>query len=302
VSCVVERSSCRSIMLRHGELAFLKAMSTRQLSHHSKGAVAGYVATEEEASGARREPQHHIWRWGQSPQRSSDQLAGKRKANELASSGNSSVPANRRPAPGAGSAPLPANSTVTGEQPAVGSWQLVSPEGGERYAAALAGSVAPFQPSGSLKPTAMGSELSEPAVSSDTANRRMSEDMSGPLSDKPDGTTPNAQVTNTCLPAGERPNKTPIFIAGASDTHSSLAWLREFCPGGLTAQLKGEKLMVAPATAGFQAVISALRSLDGREGVSFHTFTLPEDRCVRLLVKNLCRVCLRASSGRSWNP
>jgi hypothetical protein len=33
----------------------------------------------------------------------------------------------------------------------------------------------------------------------------------------PFGTTPNAQVTNT-LPAGERPNKTPIFISGVSDT------------------------------------------------------------------------------------
>ena len=32
---------------------------------------------------------------------------------------------------------------------------------------------------------------------------------------------------------------------------------------------------------------SALRSLDGKDGVSFHTFTFPEDRCARLLVKNL---------------
>jgi hypothetical protein len=31
-------------------------------------------------------------------------------------------------------------------------------------------------------------------------------------------------------------------------------------------------------------VVSALRSLDGRKGVSSHTFTLPEGRCVRLLV------------------
>jgi hypothetical protein len=151
-------------------------------------------------------------------------------------------------------------------------------------------SVAPFQPSESLKPTAMGSDLSEPAVSSETANRRMSEDKSGPLSDKPDGTTPNAQVNNTGLSAGGCPNKTPTFIEGASDTRSFLAWLRESCSGGLTAQLKGEKLMVVPATAdGFRAVVSALRSLDGREGVSFHTFTLSEDRCMRLLVKNLGR-------------
>jgi hypothetical protein len=190
---------------------------------------------------------------------------GKRKANELASSGDSSEPANRGPAPGAGSAPLPANSTVTAEKAAVGSRQLVSPEGGVTYADALAGSVAPFQPSGSLKPTAIGSDLSEPAVSFETANRRMSEDMSGPLSDKPDGTTPIAQVTNTCLPAGERPNKTPIFISGASDTRGFVAWLRASCPGGLTAQSKGENLMFAPATAdAFRAVVSVLRSLDGR--------------------------------------
>jgi len=29
--------------------------------------------------------------------------------------------------------------------------------------------------------------------------------------------------------------------------------------------------------------------LDESKGVSFHTFSLPEDRCVRLLVKNLGR-------------
>ena len=36
-------------------------------------------------------------------------------------------------------------------------------------------------------------------------------------------------------------------------------------------------------------MVSALWSLDGKDGVSFHTFTLPEDCCVRLLVKNLVR-------------
>ena len=56
------------------------------------------------------------------------------------------------------------------------------------------------------------------------------------------------------------------------------------------AQLKDEKLMVVPSAAGgFRAEVSALRSLDGKDGVSFHTFTLPEDRCTRLLVKNLGR-------------
>jgi hypothetical protein len=48
--------------------------------------------------------------------------------------------------------------------------------------------------------------------------------------------------------------------------------------------------MVVPSTAdGFRAAVSSLHSLDGKEGVSFHTFTLPEDCCVRLLVKNLDR-------------
>jgi hypothetical protein len=112
--------------------------------------------------------------------------------------------------------------------------------------------------------------------------------MSGPLSDTPDGTTLNAQVTNTCVPAKERPNKTPTFISGVCDTRAFLAWLRASCPGGLVAQLKSEKLMVVPSIAdGFRAAVSALLFLDGKEGVSFHTFTLPEDRCERLLVKNL---------------
>ena len=58
----------------------------------------------------------------------------------------------------------------------------------------------------------MESDPSESAVSNETVNRRMSSDMSGPLTDKPDGTTQNAQVANTCLSAGERPSKTPILM------------------------------------------------------------------------------------------
>ena len=216
--------------------------------------------------------------------------AGKRKANELVSSGGSTEPANRCPALGTGCAPLPAFTSVTGEQAALGSRQLGPPEGGVTYAAALDGPVATSQPSGSLKLIAMDSDISEPADSSETANRRMSSDMSGPLSDTPDGTTLNAQVANTCLPARERPNNTPISISSVRDTPAILAWLRALCPGGLTAQIKSEKLMVVPSTAdGFRAAVSALWSLDRREGVSFHTFTHTEDRCVRLLVKNLCR-------------
>ena len=59
---------------------------------------------------------------------------------------------------------------------------------------------------------------------------------------------------------------------------------RALCPD------KGERLMLVPATAtGFRAAVTALRSLDASEGVSFHTFSHPENRCVRLLVRNLGR-------------
>ena len=136
----------------------------------------------------------------------------------------------------------------------------------------------------------MDSEHFESDVSMETPSTRMSNDMSGPLSGKPDGATSNAHVANACLPGGQRPNKAPIYITGVTDTRAFLARLRASSPGGLMAQLKTEMLMVVPSTAdGFRAAVSALRSLDGKDGVSFHTFTLPEDRCARLLVKNVGR-------------
>jgi hypothetical protein len=53
------------------------------------------------------------------------------------------------------------------------------------------------------------------------------------------------------------------------------------------AEMKGQYLMLVPETAdGIRATISALWSLGEGDGVSFHTFSLPEDRCVRLLLKN----------------
>ena len=141
VSCVVWRSSCRSIMLRQEELAFIKAISTMQLSlailkelrmamsrRKKKPAVPVGIRSTISTSGAR------------APQCLPSLLAGKRKANELACSGDSSEPAIRRPAPDAGSAPLPANSSaVTGEHAASCRRHLVSPEGGENYAAVLPG-------------------------------------------------------------------------------------------------------------------------------------------------------------------
>jgi len=48
--------------------------------------------------------------------------------------------------------------------------------------------------------------------------------------------------------------------------------------------------MVVPSTDyGFSDSGSAQRSLDGKDGMSFDTFDLPDDGCVRLVVKNMSR-------------
>jgi hypothetical protein len=108
--------------------------------------------------------------------------------------------------------------------------------------------------------------------------------MSGMLVD----TTTTAHVAKTCVTVGERPKKAPIFVTNVADTTVIVAWLRAFCLSDLKAQIKAESLIVVPSTAnGFRASVIALRSLDRKEGVSFHTFSLPEERCVRLLVNNL---------------
>jgi hypothetical protein len=115
-------------------------------------------------------------------------------------------------------------------------------------------------------PTAKNKYLSEPAYSCKTATISMSSDMSGTLSDMPDGTTPPAKMLKSCLSAEERPNKTPIFIIGASDTRAYLACMHKSCTSGLSGQLKGLNLMVALSTAnGFTLAVSQLLSLGGRE-------------------------------------
>ena len=167
-----------------------------------------------------------------------------------------SEPASRRPAP---EHPLdngPSAHGTTGEEAAQSSRQLGPSEGRLAYATVVAGSASLHLPSGTQK-----SSLSS-----------------------------SAQVVTATAPAAERQNRTPIYVTGVTDTRSFLAWLRALCPSGLSAQIKGERLMLVPVTAdGFRATVTALRSLDGSKGVSFHTFSLPEDRCVRLLVRNLGR-------------
>ena len=111
-----------------------------------------------------------------------------------------------------------------------------------------------------------------------------------PMSGMPVGTTPNTQVANASHPAGEHINRTAIYISRVNDTRAFLEWLQGSCPSNLTAQLKADILVVVPTTDdGFRDAVSALRSLDGKSGVTSHTYSLPEDGCVRLLIKNLGR-------------
>ena len=138
------------------ELALFKAISTLQLSpallKELRMALSSRKKTEVSAGG-------NSTAAGSGPKASQSQSgkhAGKCKVNELASSGHPIKQANRRLAPGDRSAPLPEYFISHGELAAVGSRQLGPPEEGVTYVAVLAGLVAPFQPSGSLKPSAMG--------------------------------------------------------------------------------------------------------------------------------------------------
>ena len=177
-------------MVMQDELAFIKTLSALQMKlAMNRRKKVPTVSVGRPSTTSRRES------------RASQQLVGKRKGNELASSGDSTEPANRRPATGAGSMPLPAKTIFTGEQAATSSRQLGSSGVVATSSAVLAANAATSQPSGTLKPTAMDSEPSESGVSMETSNRRMSNDMSGPLSGMPVGTTHNAQVANARLPA-----------------------------------------------------------------------------------------------------
>jgi hypothetical protein len=78
-----------------------------------------------------------------------------------------------------------------------------------------------------------------------------------------------------------------VYVSGIRNTRKFLERIRAKSARKLLAQMKGEILMLVPETAdGFRAAIGALRSLGECKGVSFHT-SLLEDRCVRLLLKNL---------------
>jgi hypothetical protein len=170
--------------------------------------------------------------------------------------------------------------------------QLGPTEGRLTYSSVVAGATGLQQTSGLHKSAAKGSNPTEPAASAEAATRRMSlVDMSGPQCGMLDGATSSAQTAPSyAVPPGEWQNKTPVYVSGVTDTRGFLAWLRGSSKSGLSAQLKGARIIIVPQTAdGFRATVSALHSLDGNKGVSFHTFSLPEDRCVRLLIKKVGR-------------
>jgi len=84
-------------MTRQDELAFIKTLFTLQVKlatarKRKLPTVSAVMRSTTSGSG----------------KRASQPFAGKRKANELASYGDTTEPANRRPATGAGSKPLPA--------------------------------------------------------------------------------------------------------------------------------------------------------------------------------------------------
>jgi hypothetical protein len=115
-------------MLRQEELAFIKAMSrlpvTPALLKELRKALSSRKKTVVSAGSSSTAPGGGH----KSSQRPTSRLADKRKANELANSGDTMEPTIKRPAPDAGSAPLAASSSATGKQAAFGSRQLGPPE------------------------------------------------------------------------------------------------------------------------------------------------------------------------------
>jgi hypothetical protein len=228
-----------------------------------------------------------------------NQSAAMRKATEHASLASSIETATRRrtpgPLPGVGSAAIPTTAAGSHQEgsPAMSARNHGPVEARETYAAVVCESPSIIQPSGRLKPTVNNSASSGPAASPEADIKRMSVcDMSGPLSGMNVGATiPNPQPANpSAVNPGARRNRTPIYITGVSDTRGVLAWLRSRCPNGISAKKKCKRLTVMPGTADhFWAAITAIRSLDVSKSVSLHTFSLPEDRRVRLLIKKLGR-------------
>jgi hypothetical protein len=102
--------------------------------------------------------------------------------------------------------------------------------------------------------------------------------VSGPLSVGPIRTTSTTSQVDKVVPPRKRRNKTPVYVSGVKNKCKFLDWIHAKSESKLVAQMKGEILMLVPENAdGFRATMGALRTLDVIEGVSFQTFSLPED-------------------------
>jgi hypothetical protein len=228
-------------MLRQEELAFIKFLSTSDFSRDLLKELREALATRAKKKKLKVSVRIRSTSSGGSAiasQRSSGQLAGKRKTKELGSSVESSEPAVR---------PLPANPTeATGKIAANGSQQLGSSENRMSYMAVLAATLAPQNTSKPLTPIVEGCNQSIAVTSTERPPRRMSTDMSGQMSGMPVGTTTSAQLANIDVPAGQRRNKKRISITGVTETRAFPFWLRASFPSVLTAQLKHRKFMVVP--------------------------------------------------------
>jgi hypothetical protein len=182
-------------MLKQEELALLRAISSVQgspavLLELRRALAAGKTARAAACSRAKTScvalSKRHAITIGarsvppSSPRKGLRPTAGKGRAESSGSDGLT-TPAARRSAPdplGTSGAPTPPCSQ-----------QQAATAGEPAYAAVVAGRTNPQQPSGQPKPIATGSDSSEPAASTEAANRRMSVDMSGPLGSMPAGTT-----------------------------------------------------------------------------------------------------------------
>jgi hypothetical protein len=168
-------------MLKQEDLAFLKAISAvRQSPALLREPRKALVASKEKRAVA-------LCKAGGSA-RAPTRRQIKKKASQLGTD-SSGEPATRRPAPDLASGSSSSAFTSTEGQVAQSSQEPQRPE----YAAVAAGRAA-LSLSGPLKPTVMESDESDSAASSEAANRRMSQDMSGPLSGTPAAPVP--QRTN----------------------------------------------------------------------------------------------------------
>ena len=153
------------------------------------------------------------------------------------------------------------------------------------YAAVVAGRASPQQPSGPPKATAKSFDISEHAASFEVANRRnYSTDVSRPLLAPLQ--TPKWLVVSR---SRRRANQQDTYLCLRRHGH---AWLPDMVKGvmpklSLSPDQGGESRgeIVPRMEDGFRATASALRSLMGAKVWVF--LFLSEDRCMRLLVKNL---------------